>query len=65
VVYLVENEGANLQKDTTFNKNYGYLAVIDKGIAESEEFLTQYLTESGMEIPEIHQQPVIQNTYIP
>jgi hypothetical protein len=32
VIYLVEKEGVNLQEDTTFNKNYGNLAVKDKGM---------------------------------
>jgi hypothetical protein len=54
VIYLVENEGVNLQEDTTFNKNYVNLAVKDKGMAESEKFLPQYYTENGIE-----------NSYIP
>jgi hypothetical protein len=41
VIYLVEKEGVNLQEETTFNKNYGHLAVKDKGGAESEKYLAQ------------------------
>jgi hypothetical protein len=65
VIYLIEKEGVNLQEDTTFNKNYGNLAVKDKRAAESEKVLAQYYTENGMEIFEIDQQRVMQNTYIP
>jgi hypothetical protein len=54
VVYLVEKEGVNLQEDTTFNKNYGNLAVRDKGMAKSEKFPVQYNSEKGMEISEIN-----------
>jgi hypothetical protein len=59
VIYSVKNEGVNLQEDTTFNKNYGHLAVKDKGAAESEKFLAQYCTENVMDIPEIDQESVI------
>jgi hypothetical protein len=65
VIYLVEKEGVNIQEYTTFNKNYGNLAVKDKGAAEAEKFLPQYYTENGMKIPEINQQRVMENTYIP
>jgi hypothetical protein len=65
VIYGIEKEGVNVEENTTFDKNYGDLSVKDKGIIESEKFLAQYLTESGMKVPEIDQQSIIQNPYIP
>jgi hypothetical protein len=55
----------NVETDTNFEKNFGHWAVKDKGAAESEKFLAQYYAEKGMDIREIDQQRVLENTYIP
>jgi hypothetical protein len=64
VIHLLENEGVNLQQDTTFKKNYRHWVVTDKGMAESEKFLAKSYTENGMEIHEINQKRVMESTYI-
>jgi hypothetical protein len=45
VIYLIEKEGVNVERNTNFNKNYSNFATRDKGTAESEKFLAEYYTE--------------------
>jgi hypothetical protein len=65
VIYAVQNEGVNIEENINFEKNYGNLAVKDKGLAEYEKFQVQYYAEKGIDIPEMDQQRVMENTYIP
>jgi hypothetical protein len=65
VIYAVQNEGVNIEENRNFEKNYGNLVVKDIGLADYEKFQAQYYAEKGMELPEMDQQRVMENTYIP
>jgi hypothetical protein len=65
VIHAVQHEGVNTERNTNFDKNYGNWAVKDVGLADYEKFQAQYYAEKGMETPEIDQQRVMENTYIP
>jgi hypothetical protein len=65
VIHPVQNEGVNIEENINFEKNYGNWAVKDTGLADYEKFQTQYYAEKGMEMPEMDQQRVMENTYIP
>jgi hypothetical protein len=41
VIYAVQNEGVNIEENINFEKNYGNLAVKDKGLADYEKFQAQ------------------------
>jgi hypothetical protein len=65
VIYAVQNEGVNIEENINFEKNYVHWAVKDTGLADYEKFQAQYYAEKGMELPEMDQQRVMDNTYIP
>jgi hypothetical protein len=65
VIYAVQNEDTNTETNINFDKNYGNWAVKDAELADYEKFQAQYYVEKGMEMPEMDQQRVMKNTYIP